>query len=70
MGGAPGAPAWPLLARAPLAVQGHPSLLTSQRIRRPERVTPAFCVRPAATWTTSVLSIGSRSGALSPPPHA
>lgn len=39
-------------------------------MRRPERVTPAFCVRPAATWTTSVLSIGSRSGALSPPPHA
>lgn len=38
-------------------------------MRRPERVTPAFCVRPAATWTTSVLSIGSRSGALSPPPH-
>lgn len=38
-------------------------------MRRPERVTPAFCVRPAATWTTSVLSMGSRSGALSPPPH-
>ena len=32
-------------------------------------MTPAFCVRPAATWTTSVLSMGSRSGALSPPPH-
>lgn len=42
----------------------------SHKIRRPERVTPAFCVRPAATWTTSVLSIGSRSGVLSPPPHA
>lgn len=53
----------------PHSVQAHPSPLTSHRMRRPERVTPAFWVRPAATWTTSVLSIGSRSGALSPPPH-
>lgn len=39
-------------------------------MRRPERVTPAFCVRPAATWTTSVLSIGNLRGLLRPPPQA
>lgn len=67
MGGA-GVP--PFLTGTHPPLQAHPSLLTSHRMRRPERVTPAFCVRPAATWTTSVLSIGSRSGALSPPPQA
>lgn len=45
------------------------SALTSHVIRRPDLVTPIFCVRPRDTCSTSVLSMGRRSGAVIPLPH-
>lgn len=42
---------------------------TSHVIRRPDLVTPIFWVRPRDTCSTSVLSIGRRSGAEIPFPH-
>lgn len=42
---------------------------TSHVIRRPDLVTPIFCVRPRDTCSTSVLSMGRRSGAEIPFPH-
>lgn len=38
-------------------------------MRRPDLVTPIFCVRPNETCSTSVLSMGSRSGMEMPLPH-
>lgn len=45
------------------------SNLTSQVMSRPDLVTPIFCVRPRATCSTSVLSMGRRRGAEMPLPH-
>lgn len=44
-------------------------MLTSHMMSLPDLVTPAFCVLPADTWTTSVFSIGSRRGEVIPLPH-
>lgn len=52
----------------PLPAPGSPSL-TSHMMSRPDLVTPAFCVRPADTCTTSVLSMGRRSGVVIPLPQ-
>lgn len=43
--------------------------LTSQRMSLPDLVTPAFCVLPAETCTTSVFSMGRRRGVVIPLPH-
>lgn len=43
--------------------------LTSHMISRPDLVTPAFCVLPADTCTTSVFSMGRRRGVVIPLPQ-
>lgn len=43
--------------------------LTSHMMSRPDLVTPAFCVLPADTCTTSVLSMGRRRGVVIPLPQ-
>lgn len=43
--------------------------ITSHRISLPDLVTPAFCVLPAETCTTSVFSMGRRRGVVIPLPH-
>lgn len=45
------------------------SSLTSHMMSRPDLVTPAFCVLPAETCTTSVLSMGRRRGVVIPLPQ-
>ena len=52
----------------PLPAPGSPSL-TSHMMSRPDLVTPAFCVLPADTCTTSVLSMGRRRGVVIPLPQ-
>lgn len=52
----------------PLLTPGSPSL-TSHMMSRPDLVTPAFCVLPADTCTTSVLSMGRRRGVVIPLPQ-
>lgn len=47
----------------------HSLLLTSHMMSRPDLVTPAFCVLPADTCTTSVFSMGRRSGVVIPLPQ-
>lgn len=57
----------PRLPRPPPAA-GFLSL-TSHMMSRPDLVTPAFCVLPADTCTTSVFSMGRRRGVVIPLPQ-
>lgn len=58
------------VSKAPQALPAPGSLsLTSHRMSLPDLVTPAFCVLPAETCTTSVFSMGRRRGVVIPLPH-